>query len=220
MDVKDTLLMLWICVSMLCRKRFFLMELRSIGRTVCMQQSRPLFGADRQQTEMMMMVEKRMLNSWRGSWFYRDKHSHEHRPIGRMLDLETFWASFEVRYSVEVLYSSVQKSLITVKGCRATCVFCPELWLLWLLYMAMTFAIIYGSKTEFADGNLTSSYANQYCWIEWDPTNSGKGYLLALDPNSTKIAQWASSASYLCFQEELGVSGEGEGVDIKLERQH
>ena len=42
-----------------------------------------------------------------------DQHSHEHRPIGRMLDLQ----HFEVRCSVEVLYSSVHKSLIAVEGC-------------------------------------------------------------------------------------------------------
>ena len=49
------------------------------------------------------------------------------------------------------LYSAVQKSPIAVEGCRATCEICPELWLLWLLCMAMTFAIVYGSKSEFAD---------------------------------------------------------------------
>ena len=47
---------------------------------------------------------KRMLNSWRGSWFYMMSISHEHRPIRRMLDLKCI----EVRSSVEVLYSSVR----------------------------------------------------------------------------------------------------------------
>ena len=78
-----------------------------------------------------------------------DKHSHEHmhRPIGRMLDLETFQGEM----FCGSLYSAVQKSPIAVEGCRATCEICPELWLLWLLCMAMTFAIVYGSKSEFAD---------------------------------------------------------------------
>jgi hypothetical protein len=64
-------------------------------------------------------------SSWR-SWLWRrenveqsmwqlisyDEHSHKHRPIRGMLDLEYF----EVTFSVEVLYSSVQKLLTTVKG--------------------------------------------------------------------------------------------------------
>jgi len=84
-----------------------------------------------------------------------DKHSHKrmHRPIGRMLDLETFRGEMFCGN----LYSAVQKSPIAVEGCRATCVICPELWLLWLLCMAMTFAIVYGSKSEFADVPQCSS---------------------------------------------------------------
>ena len=51
-----------------------------------------------------------------------DKHSHEHmhRPIGMMLDLETFQGEM----FCGSLYSAVQKSLITVEGCQATCVIC------------------------------------------------------------------------------------------------
>ena len=85
--------------------------------------------------------------TWQLIWY--DKHSHEHmrRPIGRILDLETFWGEM----FCGSLYSTGQKSLIAVEDCWATCLICPALWLLWLLCMAMTLVIIYGSKTEFAD---------------------------------------------------------------------
>jgi hypothetical protein len=94
-----------------------------------------------------MMVEKRMLNSWRGSWLHKHSHEHMRRPIGRMLDLETFWGEM----FCGSLYSTGKKSLIAVEDCWATCLICPALWLLWLLCMAMTFVIICGLKTEFAD---------------------------------------------------------------------
>ena len=53
------------------------------------QQSWPLFGADRQQTDHDDGGEE---NVEQLTWqlILCDKHSHEHRPIGRILDLETF----------------------------------------------------------------------------------------------------------------------------------